>query len=105
VHRPASRKRWRPVNVEVALVAIEQRQGIAGAIEFQKFEFVGCRGEVAARRGVVDISPLSLAWLRLQVRGALDTLRLSQTLNLPVQFQLVDGLILHGRFQRRNLVL
>jgi hypothetical protein len=61
------------VNVEVALVAIEQRQGIAGAIEFQKFEFVGCRGEVAARRGVVDISPFSLAWLRLQVRGALDT--------------------------------
>jgi hypothetical protein len=87
---------WRPVNVEVALAAIEPRQGVAGAVEFQEFEFVGRCGEVVARRDVVVISPLPLA---------LDTLRLDQTVNFPVQFKLMGGLILHGSFQCRDLVL
>jgi hypothetical protein len=93
---------WCPVNMEVALASTEPGQGITGAIEFWKFEFVGRRGKVVARRGVVVVSPLPLARLSQRACGAL---RLGQTVNLLVQFQLMGGLILYSGLQHRDLVL
>jgi hypothetical protein len=50
--------------MEITLAAVEPGQGVAGAVEFWKFELVGCSRE-ATSGGSVVVPALSLAWLLL----------------------------------------
>jgi hypothetical protein len=97
----------RTTHVEIALAAVEPGQGVAGAIEFLKFELVGHSAEVTSGGSIV-IPALSPTWLMWWSRAALCTggaLCPDQLVNGRVQFLLLGRLVLNGGLKSGHLVL